>query len=137
MIVSLYASILAIVFLALSYFVVLSRRSEKVALGTGDSMIVQQRMRAQANFSEYTPLTLILMFFAEYQGLEGLYLHILGCMFLLGRLLHAYSLVFYEKYEGFSLLTNTNYRRYGMYVTLWIMLMLIIFNLWQYLLGGI
>ena len=48
-------------------------------------------MRVQANFAEYTPFALLLLFLAEYSGLAGFWLHLLGALLVLGRLSHAYG----------------------------------------------
>lgn len=86
---SIYAGLLAFLFLALSWRVIAFRRSHLVSLGDGDSKDLRQRSRAQANFAEYTPLGLILLACVELRGAPPLAVHSLGLMLLGGRLLHA------------------------------------------------
>ena len=51
-----------------------------------------RRVRAQGNFAEYAPLSLILIAFAEIQGLPPLLVHGLGLALLVARGLHAFGL---------------------------------------------
>lgn len=117
MIVSLYASLLAIIFIFLSVLVIKARISAQVAIGSGNSKILEQRIRAHANFSEYTPFVLLLLFMAEYQGMANYIIHLLGILFLTGRISHLYSLAFHEKYENEHLKTSLKYRQIGMVCT--------------------
>ena len=66
---SLYAALLALMFLWLSINVVKGRRQFRVAMGHSDSFDVLRRMRAQANFAEYAPFFLLLLALAEYNHL--------------------------------------------------------------------
>ena len=117
MIVSFYASLLAIVFVYLSFLVIKARVTEKVALGSGGSKLLEQRIRAHANFTEYTPFVLLLLFTAEYQEVASYAIHLLGMLFLTGRISHLYGLVFHEKYENNDLRTSLKYRQIGMVCT--------------------
>ena len=86
---SLYAGLLALLFIALSWRVIAVRRSERVSLGDGDNKDLRQRTRAHGNFAEYTPIGLILLACVELQGAPGVAVHLLGLMLLAGRGLHA------------------------------------------------
>ena len=68
MIISFYAAILALLFVALSVYVILGRAKYKVLIGEGTSPDMLRRIRAQGNFIEYTPLFLILLLL---RGREG------------------------------------------------------------------
>ncbi|WP_299416728.1 MAPEG family protein [uncultured Sulfitobacter sp.] len=84
-----YAGLLTLLLLALTARVIVYRRTNKLSLGdTGDSILLQ-RMRAQANLTEYAPLGLILMALAELQGAPAAALHLMGAVLLAGRLMHA------------------------------------------------
>lgn len=117
MIVSLYAGLLVFLFLYLSVLVIKARIKEKTALGSGNSRFLEQRIRAHANFAEYTPIILILLFLAESQNVSSYIIHLVGILYLTGRVSHAYSLIFAEKYEGEKLLTPLKYRQCGMICT--------------------
>lgn len=85
----LYAALLTLLFLALSWHVISYRRANLISLGDNDDKALRKRMRAQANFIEYTPLGVILMALAELQSAPALALHAMGLALLAGRLLHA------------------------------------------------
>jgi uncharacterized membrane protein YecN with MAPEG domain len=86
---ALYASTLALLFVALSARTIMARRRARVALGDGGDRILQRRLRAHGNFAEYVPIVLILMALAEFQGTPDGRLHLLGGALLAGRCLHA------------------------------------------------
>jgi uncharacterized membrane protein YecN with MAPEG domain len=65
------------------------RASEKVMHGDGGSAPLMRRMRAHANYIEYTPITLILIAVIEMTGKGGTWLAVVGALYMAGRLLHA------------------------------------------------
>ena len=87
-----YAAFAAFLFVYLSVRVIRARRSYKVGLGDADNILLRRAMRVHANFAEYTPLALILMAFAEMQGVPGWEIHGLGVALLIGRIIHAFGL---------------------------------------------
>lgn len=91
MITALYAALLAFFFILLSFKVIGKRRQFKVGIGSKGEMALERAIRVHGNFAEYVPFALLLIFLAEYAGLASLWIHILGCALLLGRLLHAYG----------------------------------------------
>lgn len=80
---ALYASLLALLFVALSVRVIGLRRLSGVALGDGGKADLMRRMRVHANFAEYVPLALVLLGFAESLGTPSPFLHLLGLTLLL------------------------------------------------------
>lgn len=88
MIISIYAALLALFYIYLSFNVINERRAAQIALGDGNNPQLQRVIRAHANFIEYVPLALILLFLAEYQGLASHYCHAIGATLLLGRVFH-------------------------------------------------
>ena len=86
---SLYAAILAFLFVYLSIRVIGRRRASRVALGIGGDRDLERRARVQANFAEYVPLTLVLLLLVELAGLPHLMLHTAGVVLIVGRILHA------------------------------------------------
>lgn len=64
------------------------RTSQKVSVGDGGNEFVIRRMRAQANFVEYTPFVLILIGALECSGYAGTWLWAVGIVYMLGRLAH-------------------------------------------------
>ena len=106
----LYAGLIALLFIYLSYRVIIIRRGERISLGDAGSSDMAYRVRAQANLAEYAPLGLILLAMSELQGAPVWVVHILGLMLLLGRLMHAWA--FGQRPQ------NLPFRTYGMMLTL-------------------
>ena len=88
----LYAGLVGLLLLILSYNVSRQRISSKVALGDGGVPSLQRAIRAQANLIEYAPLALILLAAIEAQGFDVRIVHFLGILLVFGRLLHGFGL---------------------------------------------
>ncbi|WP_448552689.1 MAPEG family protein [Thalassotalea montiporae] len=88
----LYTSLLAILFIALSFNVSRLRLKHKVSIGSDGVRALEKAIRIQANFTEYVPLALIMLAVLELAGLAEMWLHIFGLTILLGRVLHAMGL---------------------------------------------
>jgi uncharacterized protein len=104
-----YAAILGLVFVALSVRTLLLRRQLGVAIGDGDQPILARAARAHANFAEYVPLSLILIYFLEMQMQTSLYIHLLGGALVIGRITHAIGVSQVKE--------NFRYRVIGMAIT--------------------
>lgn len=86
-----YASLLAILLMALSFNVVRLRRHHKVGVGTGEHPDLELAVRAHANFCEYIPLALLLLILLEATAaLPPVILHLLGMALVVGRVLHGF-----------------------------------------------
>jgi uncharacterized membrane protein YecN with MAPEG domain len=105
----LYAAILGLFYVGLSLQTIRLRRRHRVALGDGGQTALRRAMRVHANFAEYVPLALLLMFFVEHGGGSALRMHVLGIALLAGRLLHAWGVS--------QLRENLRYRTIGMVLT--------------------
>jgi len=90
-IVPVYAAIFALMLVGLSLRVANTRREVRVALGDGGAKLLQRRIRAQGNFIEYVPMTLILLLFVEWQGWSRWLVHALCLVLLAARAVHAYG----------------------------------------------
>ena len=64
----------------------------KVLVGDGDNPVLLCRMRAQANFVEYTPFVLILMALIELAGGPKPWLWAIGIVYVLARIAHAFGM---------------------------------------------
>lgn len=117
MITSLYAAILALIYIALSVNTIKGRRKHKVTLGDADNFDMKRRIRAHANFGEYTPLFIILLALAEMNGLPTYAIHLLGGVFVLGRIMHAHSILSAETYVDGKISANPIWRIRGMICT--------------------
>ncbi len=89
---SLYAALLAFVCIALSTPVGLMRGKKQIALGdNGDAELIV-RIRRHANFIEYVPIALILMALVELNGGSKTWVHALGAVLIVARLVHPFGL---------------------------------------------
>jgi uncharacterized membrane protein YecN with MAPEG domain len=89
---AIFASILAVMFIQLSFKVIGYRRKNKVSLGAGGVDELERAIRAHGNFAEYVPLGLILMGALELNGAPQWAVAILGTLLVIGRYLHAKGL---------------------------------------------
>ncbi len=87
----LYAGLLALLYVFLTIRVIARRRELWVSVGDkGDEQLLR-RIRVHGNFSEYVPISLILMLGAELMLLPGWALHALGLALVASRCCHAYG----------------------------------------------
>jgi len=89
----LFAGLCALLQCALTVVVIVRRVQTKVTLMDGGDTPLLRRMRAHGNFTETVPLALILLALLELRGLPTAWLWALGLCLLLGRALHATSLL--------------------------------------------
>ena len=107
-----YASVLALMLIALSVNVVRTRMRFKVGLGDGGKDELMRAVRTQANFVEYVPITLLLLFFMEQSGAAAWGMHLFGSVLIIGRVSHAYSVLVNETKTG-----GLKFRQLGMFAT--------------------
>ena len=88
---SIYASLLAFIYIKLSINIIELRRTHKVSLGHKNHKDLEQAIRAQGNFIEYVPLGLILLSCLELNKIHPIIVFLLGGLLLVGRFLHAKS----------------------------------------------
>jgi uncharacterized membrane protein YecN with MAPEG domain len=87
-----FAGALALINLWLAYRITRLRVGGKVMLGHGDNPRLLARMRAQANFTEYTPFVLILIALIELAGGSPRWLWAAGIAYVLARIAHAFGI---------------------------------------------
>lgn len=88
----LYAALLMFVFVGLSVRTLRLRRRLRIPVGDGGNPAMLRAMRAHANFVEYVPLGLLLIYFAESAGAPRPLIHVLGLALLVGRVLHGFGI---------------------------------------------
>jgi uncharacterized membrane protein YecN with MAPEG domain len=93
-----YAGLLALFFLVLSWRVI-QFRQRGIALGDGGDPKMLRLIRGHANFAEYVPLSLLMMGFLEVGHTSIYVLHALGITLLVSRLLHGYALSFTDGFR--------------------------------------
>lgn len=87
-----YASLLAILYIILSYRVAQRRMRFQVGLGTGQNTELERAVRIHGNFAEYVPLVLLLLAVFEAGGGPAWAVHVAGAGLLVARGLHALGL---------------------------------------------
>lgn len=68
------------------------RMSAKIDLGDGGNERLSRRMRAHSNFSEFTPIVLILLGLIEMTVGQSLWLWLAGGIYILARISHAFGM---------------------------------------------
>ena len=121
----LYASLLTILAIFLGLNTGFARGRNNTMLGEGDSAELLQAVRAHGNLIEHAPLALILLGLIEMQGAEAWVLHLLGSLFFLFRILHAYGLSISRE--------STPYRVLGALGSWLLMLAMSFFGIFSYL----
>ena len=68
------------------------RSGQKISVGDGGNDLLMRRMRAQANFVEQAPITLLLFGLVEAAGRGTWWLAPLGAAFIVGRICHGFGM---------------------------------------------
>jgi uncharacterized membrane protein YecN with MAPEG domain len=124
MVTSLYAGLLGFIYIGLTFFTIKGRFKHGVALGNGGYSDMEKRIRIHANFAEYVPIAIILIFLAEMGNLSAVLIHVLGCGLIIGRVLHAFGLLAEQ--------TVNKKRQIGMIFTLTVIAVASIASIWAY-----
>ena len=85
-----YAILLSLLYMVLSARVGKERQRLKINIGDGGNAGLLRRIRVHGNFSEYTPICLILIYLIEAAAFSSMVVHILGITLFTGRLVHAW-----------------------------------------------
>ena len=89
---AIYASLLAILYIVLSYRVAQRRMRLQVGLGTGQNAELERAVRIHGNFAEYVPLALLLLALSRAAAAPAWAVHVAGAGLLIARVLHAIGL---------------------------------------------
>ena len=87
-----YAAVLGIMFIALRVNVIIERARSGISIMHQDNMVLAEKMRRFGNFIEVVPHALILMGIAETFGASPTWLHAIGGLLLLSRVIHPLGL---------------------------------------------
>ncbi len=88
-----YSAILALIYIALSAWVVQGRGQYRIEHGDGGEARLNRRIRAHANFAEYVPLALIMAAFLEGSGTPPFTIHALLAPLVVSRIMHPIGMV--------------------------------------------
>ena len=105
-----YAAIVALVYVMLSVRTLRLRHRFKVGIGNGEQPLLARAVRAHANFAEYVPIALLLIYFVEVGDIAAIWIHALCATLVLGRFVHAYGISQVEE--------DYRFRVFGMALTL-------------------
>ncbi len=91
---ALYAGIMVIFALALSFRAGGFRGKSGISVGLGEpvNMDLAERVRIHQNFLEYVPMAIILMGILETNGGNATFLHVFGVVLIVARIAHAVGL---------------------------------------------
>jgi uncharacterized membrane protein YecN with MAPEG domain len=92
LITGLYAALLGLLLLGLSWQVTRHRQRARVSLGAGGDEALERAIRAHANLAEYAPLGVLLIALAEMNGAPPWWIHVTGAVLVVARCLHAWGL---------------------------------------------
>ena len=106
-----YAALLAVMFAWLSLRVAMMRGKQRTHPETFDAAKFDRASRVQANFAEYVPFSLLLLWMVANVDAPLLCVNLLAILLVLGRIAHAYGLLVAEprhqnyKYRMFAILS--------------------------------
>lgn len=89
---SLFAALLTLLYVVLSFRIIRLRWVERVGIGTGTSQPLEVAVRIHGNFAEYVPLGLILIGLMEMSGAPMWVLYSMGGLLFVARIFHAIGL---------------------------------------------
>ena len=104
-----YASLLALIYVALSFNVIRLRMKLQISLGDGKDKQLRRAIRVHGNYAEYVPLTLMMIYFVEIQSQNLLLVHGLCSAFVLARLSHIYGVS--------QIRENIAFRTFSLFIT--------------------
>lgn len=110
MLTSIYAAITGLIFIFLTFRTIANRIRAQVSIGSAGDKQLERAIRAHGNFAEFVPLALVLVFLLEMQIGQSVWIHALGVMLVVGRLLHAFGVSQVKE--------NLRFRQVGMVLTL-------------------
>jgi uncharacterized membrane protein YecN with MAPEG domain len=93
-----YTAALGVLTAGLGFATVITRVKSKISWGDGENFSLQRAIRAHGNLTEYMPIFLIILMILENTGTSGTWLHALGAIFLIGRLVSVAYFWFTQKF---------------------------------------
>ena len=92
-----YASLLALILVGLSGWVIAGRGAKNTMLGDGGDATMTRRIRAHANFIEYVPLALLIIALLEGSGASRGFVRFLLIILFIARILHPFGMIAPDK----------------------------------------
>jgi uncharacterized protein len=88
---AIYVALIVLMGVLLTYSVIVQRRSKLVGMGDGGDKVIARRIRIHGNYCENAPFALALLLLLPLLGTASLWIHVVGGLFLAGRMAHAYG----------------------------------------------
>ncbi len=88
----LYAALITLMGVALTMLVIRERRTKLVGIGDGGDKRMARMVRVHGNFAENAPFALALLVLLALVGSSAWPIHVVGLLFIAGRVAHAYGL---------------------------------------------
>lgn len=93
-----FAAVFSLFYVLLSANVIRHRLTSKVALGEGKNHDLLKAIRVHANFAEYVPLAIVMMWFLETITYDSRVPYALGVVLLLGRIGHVIGMSYHRRF---------------------------------------
>ena len=90
----LYGAVFGLFYVLLGFNVIRLRMTERVAYGDAGNKDLVKAIRIHANFAEYVPFALVLMWFVETMTFSTTPVFWYGAVLLLGRVLHVFGMAY-------------------------------------------
>lgn len=95
MITTIYASLLGLVYLAASWYLILLKRLAKRWRSDKPLRFYDRASHGRDHLADYVPFGIVVLALLEYDGMPGWWLNLLGVLLLAGNLVHAYAFVWF------------------------------------------
>ena len=122
---ALYSCLIAILYIILETRVSITRGKTNISIHAGESVELGERIRQHGNLTEHAPIALILLGLVEMNNASPVWLHSIGGILLVARILHPFGV----KADNLGLMP----RLIGAVGTTVSMVIAIVFLMWSYL----
>lgn len=95
MVTILYAGLLGLVYLGVSWYLILLKRLARRWQDDRPLRFYDRASHGRDHLADYVPFGILLLGLLEYDGMPGWWLHLLGLLLLAGNLVHAYAFVWF------------------------------------------
>ncbi|MFO1068742.1 MAG: MAPEG family protein [Geminicoccaceae bacterium] len=95
MIATIYASLLGLVYLAASWYLILLKRLARRWQNDKPLRFYDRASHGRDHLADYVPFGVVMLALLEYDGMPGWWLNLLGLLLLFGNLVHVYAFVWF------------------------------------------
>ena len=87
-----YVALIILMAVALAFLVIVQRRTKSIGMGDGGDKTAARMIRVHGNFCENAPFAMALLILLPFIGVGSVIIHLVGGLFLAGRMAHAFGL---------------------------------------------